>query len=93
LRKVMRFYEIDKNDYDRLKIHHECPARLIGEAILNLDVKSIISAPEETVKLRLYLTKEQFKALDRKAKSASVSSASVIRSIARTLASLSMQAL
>lgn len=84
--KVMRFYEVDKDDYQRLKARNNRPEELICTAIMNLDVKPVTAAPKEAVKLRLYLAKDQFKALDKKAKEAGVSSASVIRGIAMILA-------
>ncbi|HET6419461.1 MAG TPA: hypothetical protein VFG19_04845 [Geobacteraceae bacterium] len=82
----MRIYEVDKDDYKRLKDRNERPEQLICMAIMNLDVQPVTAAPKETVKIRLYLAKEEFKTLDRKAKAVGVSTASVIRGITMALA-------
>lgn len=84
--KIMRFYEVDKEVYERLKFQHsQPPEKLITAAILNIAADPIAEAPKDAVKFRLYLTKEEFKVLDKKAKIAGVSSASVIRGIAEAL--------
>ncbi len=84
--KAMRIYEIDKDDYMRLMGRDERPEQLICAAIMNLDVQPVTAAPKETVKIRLYLAREQFKTLDRKAKAVGISTASVIRGITMALA-------
>lgn len=86
MKKVMRFYEVDKGDYEKLQSRYERPDKPICSAILQMQITPVSIAPKETVKFRLYLTREEFKTLDRKAKEAGVSSAAIIRGIAAALA-------
>lgn len=86
MKKVMRFYEVDKGDYEKLQSRYERPDKPICSAILHMQITPMTKAPKETVKFRLYLTQEEFKTLDKKAKEAGASSASVMRGIVAALA-------
>ena len=86
MKKVMRFYEIDKGDYEQLESRHENPKKLICTSILQMQITPVLKSSLETVKLRLYPTEEEFKTLDKKAKEAGVSKSSIIQGIVAALA-------
>lgn len=86
MKKLMRFYEVDKGDYEQLQSRYERPDVPIYTAILQMQIAPVTKIPEETVKLRLYLTPEVSKTLVNKAKDAGVSNAAMMRGIVASLA-------